>query len=354
MNSGNGEFAVRRVNPVWWFVFAFILILTGIALAHSDKFCFSSFHFITISWIGAGLISAHISLNLKSYRKYIIERKIGRIPVSILQDMFQYLPYLLMALFYDNIPLFQSAVNMRFDDFDRYLMTADEGLFGFHPAILLEEYLNPYLVEFFMFSYTLFVLPYIFLMYLFQKKEKSVFNKMLLAQVIASIVALCCFIYLPAKGPRYVFDPHNSHLYQNIPHFEKKIEGVRVSGLSEVLGYDSLYQMQYDVWNHLERIKTDCIPSMHTALYLLCLIFVIRYRGIMKWKYTTVTFWSLSCIALMFSCVYLRYHWVIDVFAGVVVAFISYIIAETVIERWQVTAREPASTSVEEIKAGAG
>jgi membrane-associated phospholipid phosphatase len=337
MNSGSGRFAICRVNPVWWFVFAFILLLAGIALAHCDKFRFNSFHFITISWMGAGLLTAHISMNLKNYRKYISGKKIKYIPKSILLDMFQYLPYLLMALFYDNIPLFQNVVNTRFYDFDRYLMTADECLFGVQPTLLLEEYLNPYLVEFFMFSYTLFVLPYVFLMYLFQKGEKTVFNKMLLAQVIASIIALSCFIYLPAKGPRYVFAPYNSHLHQNMPRFEKQIEGVRIDALSKATGYESFYHLQYDVWNSLERIKTDCIPSMHTALYLLCLMFVIRYRTIMKWKYTAMIFWSVSCASLMFSCVYLRYHWAMDVFAGIIAAFISYMIAESIIDRLPTT-----------------
>jgi membrane-associated phospholipid phosphatase len=102
----------------------------------------------------------------------------------------------------------------------------------------------------------------------------------------------------------------------------------------------------------LERVKTDCMPSMHTALYFLCFIFVFRYRNIMRWKYTGLIFWSVSCVSLIFSCVYLRYHWVVDVIAGICVAFMSYIAAELTMDRWHVT-RESALSVNERPASGA-
>ncbi len=333
MNSGKGLLAISRVNPVWWFVVAFILLLAGIALLHWKNFHFSDLHFVTFCWIGTGLVAAHVFLNLKSYREYLSLGRIHHIAISIWRDMFQYLPYLLMAFFYDNIPLFQNAVSWKFEKFDLYLMASDIFIFGFSPALFLQKYYNPYLVEFFMFSYTLFVLPYAFLMYLFQKKEKTIFNKMLLAQVIASIIALVCFILLPAKGPRHVYDCQHSRTYQDMPCFDKEIKGVPIDALFNALGYESLYSLQKNVWNKLERIKTDSFPSMHTTLYLLCLIFVVRYHVIMRWKHAAMIFWSVSFVSLVFSCVYLQYHWVIDIFAGVIVAFLSYMLAELIVSR---------------------
>jgi membrane-associated phospholipid phosphatase len=220
------------------------------------------------------------------------------------------------------------------------------------PSIYLQDYLNPYLVEYLMASYTLFVMPYVFLMYLFQKGERMVFNKALLAQVIASVIAIACFINLPARGPRYLFDPASSTRYEQMPRFEHKLAGVRIDALYRITGFESLYLLQYEAWNRLERIKTDCMPSMHAALYLLCLMFVIRYWKMMRRGYAAVIFWSVSCASLLFSCVYLRYHWVVDILAGVLVAVISYIAAELIIDRWSLACEYGASWDEQQTAGG--
>ena len=352
MNARNRTYSFITVNPVWWFVFSLLILLAIMALSDYSSFHFSSLHVITFAWIGSGLLIAHILLNLKKYQQYCSAGLTRNIPASIVKDMFQYLPYLLMAMLYDNIPLFQNSDQVKTDTVDLYLMRADEFLFWMQPTIYLQDYLNPYLVEYLMASYTLFVMPYVFLMYLFQKGERAVFNKALLAQVIASVIAIVCFIYLPAKGPRYLFDPANSIKYERMPRFEQKLEGVRIDALYRVTGYESLYLLQYEAWNRLERIKTDCMPSMHAALYLLCLMFVLRYRKMMRRRYAAVLFWSVSCVSLIFSCVYLRYHWVVDVLAGVFVAVISYIAAELIIDRWS-AAREHGAGRNERQTSGA-
>jgi hypothetical protein len=210
MNTRSGTYSLSAVSPVWWFVASFSAILAFIALLNYKNFPFRSLNLFTILWISACLVTAHVLVNMKTYVRLYTAGNWREISASIRSDMFHYLPYLLMAMLYDNINLFNDPVRVKVENFDYYFMMADEFLFNAQPTIVLEKYLNPYLVEFFMASYTLFVLPYAFLMYLFQKREHAIFDKLLLAQVIASMIALACFIYLPALGPRYVLDPANT------------------------------------------------------------------------------------------------------------------------------------------------
>ena len=45
-------------------------------------------------------------------------------------------------------------------------------------------------------------------------------------------------------------------------------------------------------------------------------------------------FWLAGNISLIFSTVYLRYHWVVDVIAGIVLAVIAYYLTEIFYKYW--------------------
>ena len=65
-----------------------------------------------------------------------------------------------------------------------------------------------------------------------------------------------------------------------------------------------------------EWIKQDCWPSGHTALSFVCLV-IARREGV-RWAY-----WALlvPVTLLIFSTMYLRYHYVVDVVCGFLLAF---------------------------------
>ncbi len=67
--------------------------------------------------------------------------------------------------------------------------------------------------------------------------------------------------------------------------------------------------------NRLENTKTDAFPSGHTAVVLTTLYYAWKSR---EKKLFAVLFPVVA--ALIFSTVYLRYHYVIDVIAGVLLA----------------------------------
>ncbi len=72
----------------------------------------------------------------------------------------------------------------------------------------------------------------------------------------------------------------------------------------------------------LEHNKTDAFPSGHTAVALVSLFYAGKFRE-------RVLFGILvPCVAaLIVSTVYLRYHYVIDVIAGIALAAVTIFIA---------------------------
>ena len=62
------------------------------------------------------------------------------------------------------------------------------------------------------------------------------------------------------------------------------------------------------------RIGFDCFPSMHTGATLL----LSGY----SYKFLRPIFWAAlpMVVSIPFACVYLRYHYVVDVLAGVLLA----------------------------------
>ena len=64
----------------------------------------------------------------------------------------------------------------------------------------------------------------------------------------------------------------------------------------------------------------DCMPSGHTMMSVINMFFAFKYRLKSKW------FVALFGISIIFATLYLRYHYFVDIIAGVFFAIISLII----------------------------
>ncbi|MDP3048011.1 MAG: phosphatase PAP2 family protein, partial [Thermodesulfovibrionales bacterium] len=81
--------------------------------------------------------------------------------------------------------------------------------------------------------------------------------------------------------------------------------------------------------NRLEGIKRDAIPSGHTGVALTVLCLAYNYKRTLFRIYLPVV------ILLLFSTVYCRYHYVVDVIAGVVLAVIAVFFGEMYYKWWE-------------------
>ncbi len=324
-----------KTNPALWFVLICILLLLFIIAFHFDRFDFTDANLFTFFYTYTAVVLLHTVLNRKRFRLFHQQGMHEIICKSYLQITWLCLPYLLIAVVYENLILFSKAFADTFSNVDLVLMKMDEAMFGVQPTIWMQKFIHPVAVEYFMVAYGMFfIYPFVYLIYLLQRNRLDVFYRVIMAQVISLIISLSCYILFPAIGPRFVFNPNFPKLAENLPEFTTRLQGVRIDFLLNLTGRESFYALQYDMWNYLERIKTDCMPSMHACLCLICLMYALRFREIFKWKKLAVSFWVTGVFSLIISTIYLRYHWVIDIIAGVALTIAVYYVTEKIYHRW--------------------
>ena len=85
----------------------------------------------------------------------------------------------------------------------------------------------------------------------------------------------------------------------------------------------------YSIQNSLEGIKRDAFPSGHTAVTLVVLCLAYRFQKTLFW------FFLPFVLALIAATVYLRYHYVIDVVAGIVLSVLTVFIGEKYFYYWE-------------------
>lgn len=71
----------------------------------------------------------------------------------------------------------------------------------------------------------------------------------------------------------------------------------------------------------------NCLPSMHTSIAFAMFLLVLREKDkIFK------LIWGFYCLSVIYSTMYLEVHWVIDIFAGLVLGYYSVKLADYVID----------------------
>jgi membrane-associated phospholipid phosphatase len=199
-------------------------------------------------------------------------------------------------------------------DFDDLLIKIDYAIFGVHPTLWLEQFSNPFLIEYLQIIYaTFYFLPVVLVLILCKKKEQDNVNFVVYIIVLGFYLSYSTYFLVPAIGPRFTLD----HLQLN-----------PVTGL-----WATNYII--NALNFLEDIQRDAFPSGHTEMTIITMIYA--------WKFSKKYFWVLSIIgsSMIISTVFLRYHYVIDVIAGALLAYIVYLIADPLYQRLKQWSNRP-------------
>lgn len=217
----------------------------------------------------------------------VIARNSSRIAV-FLHDWYLllYVPFC-----YKQVPYLVSALHIR--SADPTLAHWDMAMWKVDPVFSLSSTPNPAMVEFLQLVYTMF-LPGVLVLgiVLWVRKSRREFRYGTFVIALTFLLSYLGYLMLPARGPR-------------------------------LMDYSALHPPLQGLWtfrffqnmlNTLEGTQYDCFPSGHVAVVLVgC--FVAR-------RISTPVFYMFSAFAALitFSTVYLRYHYVIDVIAGMLLA----------------------------------
>lgn len=192
-------------------------------------------------------------------------------------------------------------------DGDQFLIKADYFLFGAHPTVWLENFSKPWLTDFLQVAYVSYYFLPFFLLIPLVKKDKDKFNLSLFLIMFCFYLSFVGYIFLPALGPRFTLDSLQ----------RGSLDGGFITDFFQ------------KTLNSLEGIKRDAFPSAHTAISLVVLCLSFRFRRRSFFIYLPLV------AALIFSTVYLRYHYVVDVIAGFLLALIVFFLGEKIYKTWE-------------------
>jgi membrane-associated phospholipid phosphatase len=178
---------------------------------------------------------------------------------------------------------------------DQFLADLDFALWHTNPTVWLERMYSPLFTESLQIIYTLFV-PIVLLVpwLIWHKKHYTDFRYMAFLLSLGFLISYLGYLLLPARGPRF--------LLQQLQH-------VPLRGLW-------LFDSMRATLDRLERAHYDCFPSGHVELTVLaCWL----SRLISRRLFLTYIVYTLCVV---FATVYLRYHYTVDVVAGILVALV--------------------------------
>jgi membrane-associated phospholipid phosphatase len=176
---------------------------------------------------------------------------------------------------------------------------------GVNPLEALERVVHPILTESLQWVYDFYYFIAIFPPIIVVASGRLLAaSRMMFAFSVCLYLSYIGYFLVPASGPNL----NRLGLYD----FEAPLNGVFLAGeLRQVLAV-------------VEKIKLDCFPSGHTAVSLLALMLAFRYAR------QLVGVMAPLVIALIFSTVYLRYHYLTDVIGGVILAIVAFSVSERI------------------------
>jgi membrane-associated phospholipid phosphatase len=194
---------------------------------------------------------------------------------------------------------------------DHQLYQLDLSLFGVEPAVYFDRFVTPTTTEwfaFFYFSY-FFVLALHVLPILFVSRNARMISEFALGMILLFCMGHTLYILVPGYGP-----------YKAMPELFN-------------------HQLSPGIWWNTTRTlvaqsgaQKDIFPSLHTAAPTFLLLFSFHRRAELPFRYTwpLVAFFAVN---IVIATMFLRWHYVIDVVAGLILAVVAHTLAVRLSER---------------------
>ncbi len=205
-------------------------------------------------------------------------------------------------------------------DYDQQLIAIDFFIFGVNPTQYLYQFANPILTEVLQIAYaSFFIMPLILLLELQTKKKMLMFKFLAFSLVLGFALSYIGYFIVPAIGPRFTL-----HQFEmtNI-----ELPGLWLTNyLREIVNIGE--SIPAGTPNPSEVVQRDVFPSGHTQMTLITMFLAYKFRT--KTRYFIYPIGTLLIIAT----VYLRYHYVIDLIAGLFFMILTMYLAKFSFNWW--------------------
>jgi membrane-associated phospholipid phosphatase len=251
--------------------------------------------------VNIGLVGALVGLALA-------DAYAPSLPVTIMRKFF-----LLPGLFfvYGQAHLYIQLVNPY--EVDDILIKIDFFLFRVNPTHWLYQFSHPILTEWFQFAYfCYFWIPLTLGFELYRRKDFSAFMDYAYVLCFSFYLSYLLYFIAPAIGPLFTL-----HRFEDL---RAELPGIWFTNfLRDIVNGGS--GVHTGSPNPALTAHRNCMPSGHTMITLVNILAAYRFQSRFRGLILVVG------VSIIISTVYLRYHYVVDVMAGVLSAFMALFLA---------------------------
>ncbi len=217
----------------------------------------------------------------------------GKINITLIKVIRNWIPIVIFLMAYENLGNLVRFINPH--DADPVLIKIDEFIFfGVNPILWLEQYIRPWFSEVMHICYVNYY-PFLPILgfFLYMSRDYYEFRNVIVSAALGFYIGYIGYLLVPTVGPRYYMADM----------FTISVQGTTMFS-------DTVYM----ILKQLKSTRRDCFPSLHTAITVIVTTFAYKYRRWLFWFLLPLN------IGIVMATMYLRYHYVIDVLAGLVLA----------------------------------
>jgi membrane-associated phospholipid phosphatase len=235
-----------------------------------------------------------------------LDKKFNKIKILHYLRNFYHIGLLLIS--YNTVQIFIEILHPQL--YDELVASIDMMIFGFHACQVFGNIAHPFLTEFLQICYFSFYFGAIALaIELLTKDDGKHFDQFLRYIVFSFILLFLLYYAMPVIGPRfYLYD--FTMMSEELPglYFTEPIRQIINTGCNVP-----------DPTNFtFAQVNPDCVPSGHTWIELIVIAMAFKTRSRFKYIYLVIG------SGLIFSTLYLRYHYLFDLILGVGFFFLTY------------------------------
>jgi membrane-associated phospholipid phosphatase len=212
-------------------------------------------------------------------------------------------PHLFFLFCFEELAQLMSLVNPEWQD--AKLLAFDHWLTGVQPSIWLEQFVSPGRNEFMQLAYlTYFVYLLIFGGMLYFQKDWNAYWSVMTYSMVGYSIGYLIAMFFPVESPWFSLAGA----------WKAPLEGGPITATINFI-------------EHYGRVRGAAFPSEHVAGSIAVLWGTWRFR---RWL-----FWVMApCVLLMcVSTIWGRYHYVADIFAGIITGSLGYWVGDWVMQR---------------------
>ena len=207
------------------------------------------------------------------------------------------------------------------NDWDKAFIGIDRAIFGIDPTVWLTKFASPILTETLQIAYA----SYYFIMLavgfeLYLKKENIKFSFSIFTIVYGFVLSYFGYLAFPAVGPRFTL--HDFYA------LDAELPGLWLTNsIRELINAGE--SITKGTTNAIAVAQRDVFPSGHTQMTLITMFLAARYK--LTFRRLIYIFGTL----LIISTVYLRYHYVVDIFGGIIFMLFTLWSAPKLFVSWE-------------------